>query len=405
MDIYLARQPIFDRKKRLFAYEILYRGDLKNVFPRSVDGEVATSTVLAHSLFNVGLSTITGDKKALINFTEKHLLEKTPTQVPSSICVVEILEDVPASEKVLVACNELKQAGYTLALDDYTFEKSLDPFLELVSILKIDFHAVSMARIKKQLPLISNKHNIKFLAEKVENNEEYKESLEMGFDYFQGYFFSKPEILKNKKLDVAQVSLLSLIREVNRDDFSFSRVEKMITADVALSYKLLRYINSAFYSLVSNVKSIKHALTYLGEKGARQFISLAVASELAGGKTPELTKTAIVRAELCKLLSLKTNSKQDESQLFLLGLFSLLDAMLDMSMSYLLERLPLAGEFKEALIDKKGPLAPYIMAVKSYERGDLDHCSIYLSELGLEPEEMVSLYSKSLKWADLFYDK
>jgi EAL and modified HD-GYP domain-containing signal transduction protein len=402
LDIYLARQPIFDRKKRLFAYEILYRGDLTNVFPDTIDGEVATSTVLAHFLFNMGLEGITGGKKALINFTEKHLLDRTPLQLPANTCIIEILEDVTASDLVIAACSNLKRSGYTIALDDYTFASSQNALLPYIDIIKIDLKAIELEQAAVQLTSLTRVKQFKYLAEKVEDHDEYLRCVELGFDYFQGYFFSKPELLRQKNLDVSKVTLLSLIAEVNKKDFSFSRVEKMITTDVALSYKLLRYINSAYYSLISKVRSIRHALSYLGEKGARQFICLAIASELSSEKTPELTKLAIIRAQFCRLIALKANCKYDESQLFLLGLFSLLDSMLDMSMPDLLENLPLADELKEALQDRKGPFAPYINAVITYERGDLDQCESCLCDIGLQPNAMVALYYDALKWADLF---
>lgn len=404
MDIYLARQPIFNRKKQLYGYEILYRGDVNNYFPPKIDGEVATSTVLAHALFNIGLEGLTSGKKALINFTEKHLLAGPPSQLPKEICIVEILEDVAPTSAILDACNELKGAGYSLALDDYIFDKNHDPLLDVVDIVKVDCQALSLGEIHDNLKHFSAHRPLELLAEKIETHQEFAQCHDMGFDYFQGFFFSKPEIIKKQKLDISKVTLLGLIAEVNRTDFSFSRVDKMITADVALSYKLLRYINSAYYSLVSKVKSIRHALSYLGESGTRQFVCLAVASELAVQKTSELTKLSIIRAQLCKLLAQKGGGGYDESQAFLVGLFSMLDAMLDISMQELMTKIPLAKDLTHALNEKKGPLAPFLLAIEAYEQGNINICEQQLILIGVTPEEMVSSYFEALRWADLLND-
>jgi len=176
----------------------------------------------------------------------------------------------------------------------------------------------------------------------------------------------------------------------------------LIAPDVSLSYKLLRYINSVYYSLVRKVTSVRYALTYLGEFGARQFVSLVAASEISTGKPSELMRLSMVRAQLCQLLGATRNIPADDSQLFLLGLFSLLDAMLDISMAELTEKLPLSDELKSALNERRGPLAPYLQAVIAYEQGEFQACTSYLQVLGIAPEAMIKAYFKALAWADLF---
>lgn len=405
MDIYLARQPIFDRKQRVFGYEVLYRGELQNYFPLEVDGELATSTVLAHTLMNIGLERVAGGKKALINFTAQHLLDGTPLQMPHETCIVEILENIPPTKEILTACEQLKQRGYTLALDDYCFEEIQEPFLQWVDVVKVDMRACSPDRLQTNISHIAKDRHQSMLAEKIEQQDEYARCREMGFHYFQGYFFSKPEVIHKQKLDITQVTLLAMMAEVTRPDFSFSRAEKMISSDVSLSFKLLRYINSAYYSLVSKVKSIRHALAYLGEKGTRQFVCLVVASELAVNKTPELTRLAIIRGQLCKLLALQCRAGYDESEVFLLGLFSLLDAMLDRQMEEVLHQLPLDESLYNALVQRTGPLAPFLLTVEAYEKGDLQTCMHHLSRLNISSEAMVSSYFQALQWADLFNEE
>jgi len=402
MDIYIARQPIFDRQKRLYAYEVLYRASMENVFPADMDSEEATHTVLAHVLFNIGLDTITGSRKALINFTEDHLLKRTPTQLPQSRCIIEILESILPSPKVFTACRELKERGYVLALDDFNFNGQTEQLIPWVDIVKVDFQAIDQEKLPENMTRMQQYSGVRWLAEKVENHEEFQLALRLGFEYFQGYFFNKPEVLKNKTIDSSKIILLNLLAEVCRPEVDLKKIERLIAPDVSLSYKLLRYINSVYYSLVRKVTSVRYALTYLGEFGARQFVSLVAASEISTGKPSELMRLSMVRAQLCQLLGTSRNIPADDSQLFLLGLFSLLDAMLDISMAELTEKLPLSDELKSALNARKGPLAPYLQAVIAYEQGEFQSCTNYLQVLGIAPEAMIKAYFKALAWADLF---
>jgi EAL and modified HD-GYP domain-containing signal transduction protein len=224
----------------------------------------------------------------------------------------------------------------------------------------------------------------------------------MGFSYFQGYFFSKPEVLKDKEIPTSQINLFLLLAEVNKKDVDLERIEQLITRDVSVSYKLLRYINSAYYYLLSEVTSIKHALVYLGESGTRQFVSLVATSELSSNKPDELLRTSIIRARLCELLAGCSDQQHDTSELFLLGLFSLLHAMLDMKMVDIMERLPLTKNIKQALIEQKGPYAMYLETVIAYENGDWKRCQNLLGKLHVSPWEMLSAYLDSVSWSDLF---
>jgi len=402
MDVFIARQPIFDRQKRLFAYEILYRSSMNNAFPPHVDGDEATHTVLAHVLFNIGLDAITGSRRAMINFTENHLLQQTPTQLPRKDCIIEILESILPSPAVLSICRELKEQGYTLALDDFDFNDQSEQLLPYVHIVKIDFQAVDREKLPENLARMRRYPAISWLAEKIENNEEFQLAQSLGFDYFQGYFLDKPEVLKNKTIDTSKMVLLNLLAEVCSPEIDLHKIEQLVMPDVSLSYKLFRYINSVYFSLVREVTSIRYALTYLGESGARQFIALAAASEISSGKPSELIRLSMVRAQLCQLLASAGKQQVDESQIFLLGLFSLLDAMLDIPMAELTQKLPLTEELKNALNERKGPLAPYLQAVVAYERGDFQACADLLQILAITPEVMINAYFKALAWADLF---
>ena len=274
--------------------------------------------------------------------------------------------------------------------------------IPFVHIVKVDFQGVDRENLVENMARMQHHQGIQWLAEKIENHEEFQLALSLGFDYFQGYFFSKPEMLKNKTIDSSKIVLLNLLAEVCRPEMNLKKVERLVTPDVSLSYKLFRYINSVYFSLVRKVTSIRYALTYLGENGTRQFVSLAAASEISEGKPSELMRLSMVRAQLCQLLATSRKSQIDDSQYFLLGLFSLLDAMLDTPMAELTKKLPLTDELKNALIERKGPLAPYLQAVIAYEEGEFQACTDHLQVLGIAPEVMINAYFEAVAWADLF---
>jgi len=400
MEIFIARQPIFSRQKKLFGYELLHRVSTENAF-LDHDGTQATSRLVVNTFMTIGLEKIVSSKWAFINFTEQHLLDGTPLLLPRDKIIVEVLEQVRPTSAILAACRELKQKGYVLALDDFVFKEGLEALVELADIIKIDFQDLDPDTILGMRERL-RPYRVQLLAEKIESYGEFDRAWKMGFHLFQGFFFSRPEVMRNQEIPATKVHLLSLLAEVNRRDVSLERVEGLIAPDVGISYKLLRYINSAYYYLLNEVSSIRHALTYLGESGTRQFVSLVATSELAVDKPDELLRTSIIRARLCELLAGCATRGADASELFLVGLFSLLSAMLDMEMKEILERLPLSENVKAALLDGNGPWAPYLKAVIAYENGDWVRCRDFLRELGVSPQEMLSAYLDALHWSDHF---
>ncbi len=400
MNIFIARQPIFSRKKKLFGYELLHRTTGDNMFPQ-VDGDTATSNLLINTFLTIGLDKIVSSSWALINFTEQHLLDRTALNLPPEKVIVEILEHVRPTTKVLEACRELKDKGYVLALDDFVFTEGLEPLIELADIIKIDFQELSLTEIERQHERL-RKSRVKFLAEKIETYDQFDAAMQMGYSYFQGYFFSQPEMMKDREIPAFKISQLTLLAEVNKKDVDLRKIEQLIAPDVGMSYKMLRYINSAYFSLVNEVTSIRYALSYLGESGTRQFVSLASASELAADKPDELLRVSIIRARLCELLATYSGRKQESPEMFLLGLFSLLHAMLDMSMENIMERLPLSKDIKMALVEESGPFSPYLETVIAYENGDWQTFQQRMETINVEPEEMLNAYLDAVSWADLF---
>jgi c-di-GMP-related signal transduction protein len=399
MDVYVARQPIFDRRKEIYGYELLFRDGVSNVFPE-IDRDKATSKVLSTSFFILGIDHIAGGKKAFINFTRELLIIKVPTMFPREKIMVEVLEDVEPDEQVIRACREMAQDGYRIALDDFCYKSQLRPLIDLAKIVKIDFKVHAIGEVKKLVDKLAA-HKVRLLAEKVENHGAFQQASKMGFEYFQGYFFSKPQVIEGRDIAPSKLSLLQIIAEVNKVDFTFDDLEDLIIRDVSVSYKLLRYINSAYFRRVQEISSIKQAIVLLGEREVRRFLSLIALAQLASDKPDELIRASIIRARLCELLG-KCVVCKDESELFTIGLFSLIDAILDDMMEKIMEKLPFSETIKRALVGKEGESADFLNLASCYEVGDWKGVSEMAGRIGVSEEKIPQFYLDAVGWADSY---
>ena len=398
MDQYIARQPILNVHKKLFAYELLYRGT-KNYSLEKVSGDRATASVLSSVFLTKEIRQISGYKPCFINFPQKLIEEMVPASFPKSQIVVEILEDVQPTPKLISACQRLHQAGYKIALDDFVYNRKFEPLLELADIVKIDIRMTPLGTIVRTLNLLS-RHKAKLLAEKVETIEEFEQANKLGFTYFQGYFFCKPEQIKIKGLSANKVSLLRLLAEVTEKDTDIDKLHTIIRTDLAITYKLFKFLNSAYFYRVQEVKTVKHAIAYIGEKELRRFIMLIIISELAVKKPGELTRLVLVRAKFCELLSLASSDKYDSSELFVMGLFSLLDAMLDVTMEHAIENLPISKKVKDALLLKSGHYAKILKISIAFERNDTAILTPLFEELGIDSTQVSKCYHTAISYAN-----
>jgi c-di-GMP-related signal transduction protein len=398
MDIYVARQPIFDIKKCIFGYELLFRADMANFFP-DIEGDSATSKLLSNSFFNIGIEKIAGSNLAFINFTQELLLKQLPLMFSQDRLVVEILEDVQPERDVIEACQEIALNGYIIVLDDFFYKPSLEPLIEVADIIKIDVKATPLEEVGDLVKKMTER-GVDLLAEKVETHDEFNRALEMGFRYFQGFFFSKPEVLKGKEISTPQMQLLEIMAEVNKENFEFKRLEKMIVRDASISYKLMRLINSTYFKRAKEISSIRQAIVMIGEVGIRRFLSLISMAGLAGNKPDELIKVSLVRAKFCELLGDHPGSGVETSELFTLGLFSLIDAIMDDTMENLMSQIPISGNIKEVLISGTGDLSGYLTLVESYERGDWEEIEDATNIMGIDQSDLPRQYMESLGWAD-----
>ena len=399
MYFYAARQPILDREKKLFAYELLFRDSINNVFP-DIDGDEATSKMVEASKFNMGITEFTGNKPAFINFTLETLEQGYPQMLTTDEIIVEILEAVKPGKKLLSLVTELHEKGYTLSLDDYHHQKVWQHFYPFINIIKINVQRVDIEEIQTVKEAITQFPHIKLLAEKVETHEQYQQAFDLGFEYFQGFFFSKPEMVKSKNLSPSQMAMAELLYETSKPELDLAAITSVFERDVTLSYKLLRYANSPIFRRRSEIATIKQALVILGSGELKRFIGLMFATNVNPDKPTELIKVAMTRAKFCELVAGEVKSPIDISIAFLTGLLSMIDAILDEDIESILAKLPLAQEIKDTLLTKKGTLAAIIKLLELIEHADWDKTAFVIDKLALNKEQVLAHYNEALAWAD-----
>jgi EAL and modified HD-GYP domain-containing signal transduction protein len=397
MDLFIARQPIFTSKQEVYGYELLFRSGAANVFPE-IEPSQASARVIADSLFNLGVQELTGGKRGFVNMTRDLLVGDYGTLLPKDGTVIEVLETVTPDAKVVAACRRLKEAGYLLALDDFTDTPAMAPLAEMADFIKVDVLTTSKAE-RQALVTRHAPRGVRLLAEKVETPDAFREAVDFGYSCFQGYFFAKPSVLRAKSAPEFRLTYLTLLQEVVKPDVDLRRVAAIIGRDVTLSYKLLRYINSPFFGLRRTIASIPEALGLLGERELKRWASLISLASLGSNKPAELVVEAALRARFCEGLAEDTGLGEHREELFLLGMFSLLDAILDRPLEVLLEELPIPPAVKAALLGAPGPLRDVYDCVLTYMRGDWDNLSARMDVLRLGEEEVPRRYRAAVAWA------
>lgn len=397
MYCYLARQPIFDAKRQLHGYELLFRDGESNAFPNINADEATSKLITEHHLFT-GVEKITGGHKAFINFSADTLIHHFPTSIDPNSMVIEVLESVPISTELLAACRELHRMGYQLALDDHDFDPKWDIFLPYVSIIKVDVRQFNILQISKYIHRVKH-HNITLLAEKVETQDEFEKLRTLGFALFQGYFFARPEMLKHKKLASSKLNLMLLIAESSQRELNFEKLSGICERDVGLSYKLLRFVNSASYGRGQSIGSLKHAMIYLGEAELKKFVALLALANLSESGPNELLNMSMTRARFCDRLAAANGDPDNPPAAFLTGLFSLVDAMLEQPLPELLEELPLLDDIKAALLHQHGQLGMYLQFARAFEAGDWQQQEVLSQQLQHQVGNLSELYLDSVFWA------
>ncbi len=401
MDLFLARQPIFNRQQNVIAYELLFRSSSGGPVPDS-EYEQAALNVIRDIFFVFGLEHLTTGKKAFINVSRRALIEEKVTIFPPEQTVIEILETIEPDAEVITACTNLKRAGYKLALDDFVYREELEPLIELADYIKIDFKQTLGEDRKILLDRFAGK-NIELIAEKVETHSEFNEAYAYGYPYFQGYFICEPELIAGKDIPGFKVNYLRFLRELNQPSLDMDKLEQIIKQDVSLSYKLLRYLNSAWFGWRTEVTSIKAALVRLGEKPTKKWASMVAYTNLAEDKPSELLLTSLIRARLCELIGPEAGLTGNDLDLFLMGMFSLIDALVDRPLADVLEEVSVSDEVRNALLGKPSQLNSIYNLVLAYERGEWEQVLTISSEFSIDRSRILECYTQAVEWADQIF--
>jgi c-di-GMP-related signal transduction protein len=392
---FIARQPILDARLRVFAYELLFRGGAHNVFQPYAS---ASSSVIADSITLFDLQMLTGNTRAFVNVDEVALRLGAPRLLPADRIVVEILETVRPTEEIINICRELREAGYQIALDDFMDEPALTPLVELAQFLKVDFQMMDSER-RVEVARKYRGRSISLLAEKVETREEMEEARRLGFSYFQGYFFCRPSMLETKAISGNKLIQMQLLSAVAKPELDYEAIESLLRQDPSLLYRLLRYLNSPILGLRSEVNSIRQAIALLREKEFRRWVSIFAVISMLNGNSPELIRTALTRAYFCEEFSEQAGFAKQSSTLFLMGLLSISDALLDRPIQDVLNSLAASQELKTALCGGASKLGDVYQTLLAMERAEWPKLADCVQRIGCPEDKVPDAYRLAIQKA------
>lgn len=398
LDVFVARQPIFDAQGAVVAYELLYRRTGAHTAADGLSSDVMASEVLIHTFLNIGLDRVTGAAKAFLNFTRELLLSETYKLLDPKTVVIELLETVRPDVEVIDAARRLVSEGFTLALDDFEWDDAYIPLLELASIVKLDVLNKSEEELRERCERV-RPYNVRVLAERVETNAVRDQCLASGYSLFQGYFFSKPETLTTRDLSAAQLTILRLMNLLRDPNATDSQIDDAFRGDVSLTVKLLRTVNSASIG-GRGIESIKHAVRLTGRTELHKWLSLLLVTSIAAksGADAEVVRMALQRARMCEVVALQARDRRTAEGLFMVGLFSMLDVILKMPLEDVLRRIELSDEIRRALLTRSGPFAPTLQVVEAYERASWEVVRAECETLGIDATLLGSVYMEAMQW-------
>lgn len=398
--MFVARQPIFDRNRKVWAYELLFRSDANATRCEGIEASSATRQVISNGMLSIGWDKLLRGKHACINFGRDMLMQDIYSSLPSKQTVIELTEDIEPDAEVVEAVRAIRARGYRIALDDFQPSPRMAPFIELANMIKVE-----MCTPKPQQEVMLREFHsrgIHMLSEKVETDADYRWALRAGYDYFQGHFFARPAVMQGTQIPAVKIHCLRLIQEAHRPELDFNRLSTLISQDVSFSYKLMRYANSARFGRQTKIHSIRRALVVLGEYGIRKWIAIAALHTIADDKPGELITQSLVRGRFCELLAV-ASGQSIEDQAFLVGLFSMLDALLDRPLGDVIRDLGLAPAL-DSVLRGKAPednvLNRIYTMVRQYELGDWDTVERLAGHLSIPSELVGAAYREALPWAD-----
>jgi len=391
---YVARQPILDRHSRVKGYELLYRAGPDGAFSGDLDH--ATRTTLDNAVI-FGLDALTAGLPAFVNCTMESLVGHLVEVLPPSLTILEILETLEPTPELIAACRELKAAGFRIALDDFIWEPKFKPLVELADYIKVDF-LLADAAMRQDMFKRLNGAAVILVAEKIETQEEFKQACAEGFTLFQGYYLCRPLLLENRKVPANRLAHFQILELLRHDPLNLRQLTEVVKQDTSLTYRFLRLVNSPVCSIRQEVRSIKAALVAVGDDAIRRIATLAITSELNANQPTEILRMAFVRARFCELAAESCGLGPAEQ--YLLGMFSMLPAMLRIPMANLIPLLPLRKSIREALMGAVSVEGSLLHWVEFHESGDWPKCDVIVHTYGLKLEEMLRCYAEAVTWAD-----
>jgi len=405
MEIFIGRQPIFDVEEKLFAYELLYRsGTEKNEFV-AVDSDMATVEVLINSFFSIGFDELASGKPCFINFTETLLMSDIFESLSPKEIVVEVLEDVPITEKVVRRIEEIRNMGFRIALDDFVLQDNVnlyDRLFRYTNYIKVDFLLSTEAeRNEIEQKVLTKYPHITLLAEKVETRAQYMEAKSIGYQLFQGYYFKQPQIIKGTEIPTNLMQYYQVIALLKSEEPDIDELVNQIEHDVALSFKLLKLINTSSKRTKKKIRSIKQAILLLGLTDLQKWVYILAYRESGRKKGmdvyEELMKSSLCRAKLCELMA-KRIGYRNYSEYFLVGMFSLIDALLEKPMNDILTQLPLSNEIVGTISGAKTELSAILQMTIALEKQDWQTVESLKGELDLSSEDLFEFVQSANKW-------
>ena len=394
MDIFIARQGIYDKNGKVVAYELLYRNSMENSYNPLIEDEVSTYKVI-ENISSFGLDILTNKKRAFVNFSEALIMKDIATLLPKENVVIEVLETVNPSEEIINKLLSLKDLGYYIALDDVVEVEHIVKFIGVIDIVKVDFR-LATSEARKKIAYICNKYNIDMLAEKVETSEELNEAKELGYIYFQGYYYSKPSIFLGKDIAVKNTSIFMLLVELIKENYDIDKVEYIMKTDVALTYKFLKFINSSYFNFLQEIKSIRQAIILIGRAELRKWLSILTVVEMSS-INDGYANIIIIRAKFCEEIA-NIISPNYAPQAFMVGLFSNMHQMIEKNIDYVVKELPLNSEIKNALLGEQNILKDILDLALAYENVDSDKITEMRKKMSINEDLLWRIYSKSIEW-------
>ncbi len=403
MDIYVARQPIFDTEYNVIAYELLYRNGLENSFDGSVAGNVATSIVLTNTFLTFGIDKLLEGKMAFVNFDKHLILSGVAELLDKDKVIIELLEDIVPNEQFIQKIVDLNEKGYSCALDDYVDGYKYPRLIDACKIIKVDFIHNTREGIMKLTRELKQQGKL-LLAEKIETKEEYEWARSIGYEYFQGYYFSRPLMEKRKTFSDSALQYIRLMNELAENEPSISKISKIIEVDVSLTYKLLKLVNSSL-GISQEITSVQHAIALLGLKSFRGWLSLAMVQNIGESKISELLKYSLMRSFMLNKIASATPFSFFRDEMVILGTLSVIDALLEMDMTTILESLPLSDAVNQTLKGHTTMFSDCYNLVLCYEKGEFLEAEEYAKAAGYPYRLMSEHYIEAVRYADEMYEE